>query len=202
VVATTRAVSTASRRQAILDAALHCFTESGYAATNVEDIRDRSGASIGSIYHHFGGKEQIAAALYLEALCRYQEGFIAELGAHRDPEAGVKAVVRYHLHWVAEHGALARFFLTHRPPEVRMASQGVTDDLNHDFFARIAEWFVPHMKAGRIRKLPTDLLTAVLVAPAHYFSLLWTSGQSETRIERASAALADAAWQALGMGGE
>ncbi len=32
----------------------------------MEDIRKLSGASIGSIYHHFANKELLARALYLE----------------------------------------------------------------------------------------------------------------------------------------
>jgi len=38
------------------------------------DIRVRARASIGSIYHHFRSKEQLAAALYVEGLRDYQEG--------------------------------------------------------------------------------------------------------------------------------
>ena len=34
----------------------------------------RARASIGSIYHHFRSKEQLAAALYVEGLRDYQEG--------------------------------------------------------------------------------------------------------------------------------
>jgi AcrR family transcriptional regulator len=56
------------RQEAILSAALECFTSRGFAATTVEEIRRRSGASIGSIYHHFGGKEGLAAELCVEGL--------------------------------------------------------------------------------------------------------------------------------------
>ena len=38
-------------------------------ATTVDDIRERSGVSVGSLYHHFpGGKEAIAEGRELEAL--------------------------------------------------------------------------------------------------------------------------------------
>ena len=57
---------TATRRKEILQAALSCFSEQGFDATTVEQIRHRSGASTGSIYHHFKNKAHIAAALYLE----------------------------------------------------------------------------------------------------------------------------------------
>jgi AcrR family transcriptional regulator len=46
----------ADRKQEILDAALRGFAEKGLAGTTVEEVRRRSGASVGSIYHHFGDK--------------------------------------------------------------------------------------------------------------------------------------------------
>src|SRR5438067_10900122 len=71
---TARRVTTAARRQVILDAALGLFTTRGLRATSVEDIRSASGASNGSLYHHFGSKEGIAAALYAAAIEDYQRG--------------------------------------------------------------------------------------------------------------------------------
>src|SRR5207244_57647 len=82
-------------------------------------VRRRSGASIGSIYHHFGSKEELAAALYVEGLRDYQNGYLRELEQHSGAEAAVKAVVRYHLNWIAAHQDLARFLFQHRDPELR-----------------------------------------------------------------------------------
>src|SRR5438128_515002 len=91
------------RQSAILDAALRCFQRDGYAATTIEAICAAAGASVGSVYHHFGGKDRIAATLYVDALASYQDGFLEELRSHDDARAGVEAVVRYHLRWVREH---------------------------------------------------------------------------------------------------
>ena len=57
-----------SRKDEILQAALACFSEHGVDATTIEMIRDRSGASIGSLYHHFGNKERIHGELYLAGI--------------------------------------------------------------------------------------------------------------------------------------
>jgi AcrR family transcriptional regulator len=46
----TRVRATATRRRAILEAGLACFTARGIAATTMDDIRAASGASIGSIF--------------------------------------------------------------------------------------------------------------------------------------------------------
>ena len=52
----------------ILNAALRLFTGRGYFNTSVQDIAHGSGASIGSIYHHFKDKEGVARALYRREL--------------------------------------------------------------------------------------------------------------------------------------
>src|SRR5689334_15109828 len=100
---------------AILDAALDAFDQKGYHAATIEDVRERSGASVGSIYHHFGGKEQLAAALYVAILGDYQDGFLAALRRHRSARAGVRAVVIHHVEWVQAHPREARYLLAERP---------------------------------------------------------------------------------------
>jgi AcrR family transcriptional regulator len=76
----------ADRRREILDAALACFVEKGLVVTTIDEIRLAAGASIGSLYHHFDSKEDLAAALYVEGLRDYQEGAVAELHAHPGAE--------------------------------------------------------------------------------------------------------------------
>src|SRR5215203_1122980 len=108
------ATATSVRREEILSAALSAFTEKGFAAATIEDVRRLSGASTGSIYHHFGGKEGLAAALYVDGLAGYQDGFLAQLRRARDAEAAIKALVRHHLRWVEANPDLARFILGRR----------------------------------------------------------------------------------------
>ena len=56
--------ATTDRRQDILNAALACATEGGVDAVTIDGVRARCGASVGSIYHHFGNKDGIVAALF------------------------------------------------------------------------------------------------------------------------------------------
>src|SRR5262245_62022698 len=99
------------RRRIILRTALDGFTARGISATTIEDIRAKSGASIGSIYHHFGSKENLAATLYVEGLRDYQAGLLKDLRRCRSAETGIKAVVAYHLAWIRDHANWARYLL-------------------------------------------------------------------------------------------
>lgn len=49
--------------QAILDAALTCFSQQGYRGTSIKDIAARAGISTGRVYHHFHAKIDIFTRL-------------------------------------------------------------------------------------------------------------------------------------------
>ncbi len=55
---------TDATQQRILDAATDVFAARGFAASTMADIVARSGASVGSIYHHFGGKKELFLAIF------------------------------------------------------------------------------------------------------------------------------------------
>jgi AcrR family transcriptional regulator len=54
----------AATRQGFLDAARAVFGEQGFAEASVAEIVRRAGSSVGSMYHHFGGKNELFVALY------------------------------------------------------------------------------------------------------------------------------------------
>lgn len=195
--ASPRASATAARREGILDAALELFNERGFAATTIADVRERSGASTGSIYHHFGSKEELAAALYVESLAGYQEGVLAALSEHPRAEEGIRAVVRHHVRWMAANPDRARYLLGSRPPEVVLATRLPLRDLNRALFRAVSVWAEPHVTAGRLRPLPPDLFHAIVLGPSQEYGRLWLADRVATGIEDAVEVLSDAAWAAV-----
>jgi len=182
---------------AILDAALHAFTEKGYAAATIDDVRERSGASIGSIYHHFGGKEQLAATLYVRVLGDYQDGFLAALRAHRGARAGIRGAIVHHVEWVRAKPDLARYLLARSGPEIDRAGGGALRERNRAFLAGVRDWLAPHIAAGAVRDVPLDVLSALWIGAAQEWSRHWLEDEALTPPGRASRLLADAAWLAL-----
>lgn len=59
-----RWAKTDATQQRILDAATDVFAARGFTAATMADIVDHSGASVGSIYHHFGGKKELFLAIF------------------------------------------------------------------------------------------------------------------------------------------
>ncbi len=59
-----RWAKTDGTQQRILDAATDVFAARGFTTATMADIVDHSRASIGSIYHHFGGKKELFLAIF------------------------------------------------------------------------------------------------------------------------------------------
>jgi AcrR family transcriptional regulator len=59
----------------VLDAALDVFWRQGFEGTSVADLTAATGVAAPGLYAAFGNKE----ALFLKALDRYQEGYLAEV---------------------------------------------------------------------------------------------------------------------------
>lgn len=182
-------------RERVLAAALACFARAGVVATTLEDIRKESGASIGAIYHHFADKQQLAAAVYVDGMARYQEAFLAELRAHPGAEAGVRAIVAFHLRWCASDRDLARYLLTQR------AEAGAVDpalaERNRAFFGEVARWWRPHAEYGVLRDLDLDLVHALWLGPSQEYCRHWLAGRARRVPSAVARELADSAWRSL-----
>jgi AcrR family transcriptional regulator len=58
----TQAERRASTRTALLDAAIDCLVEEGYANTTTRRIAERAGVTPGAVHHHFSGKAELLSA--------------------------------------------------------------------------------------------------------------------------------------------
>ena len=85
---------TSDSRQRILDAAVACLVEAGYAGTTTLTIQARAGVSRGRLLHHFPSKETllVAAAQHLAA-SRFSHDGLAAADLPADPAARIDAAV-------------------------------------------------------------------------------------------------------------
>src|SRR5690242_3019181 len=60
-------------RAALLAAAREAFAAGGFADANITDVVARAGASVGSLYHHFGGKADLYLALFEDYQVRQEQ---------------------------------------------------------------------------------------------------------------------------------
>lgn len=103
-------------RTTLLEAARDVFTEVGYTEANVADVVARAGSSVGSMYHHFGGKADLYLALFDEHQSRQEaraDAAVRQARANGEQDALLLFVAgsRAFLRGSWEERDLARLFL-------------------------------------------------------------------------------------------
>ena len=192
-----RSASAARRRQAILEAALGCFSTIGYDRTTLADIRERAGASTGSIYHHFGSKERIAAELYLQGVRQTQEAGIDALLRSRTARTGIAAQVASYVDWVVAHPDYARFLFSTRHERFLEDEEPEIAARNVEAHQRAARWIADRVAAGELPDIEPALRWALVFGPCRHWAGSWLRGTTSTTPTEAKRVLAVAALGAL-----
>ena len=104
-------------RATLLEAAREVFAVSGFAEANIADVVARAGASVGSLYHHFGGKADLYLALFEDYQSRQEDRAAAAVRTARgrgvtEPADLFLAGAAAYLRGCWDERALARMFLT------------------------------------------------------------------------------------------
>jgi AcrR family transcriptional regulator len=187
--------STGPRRQAILDAALQVFTAKSLMSATMEDIRAESGASTGSIYHHFPGKEHLIAALYVDGYQDLHRAMRSAFDASPAPAAGVQALVDSHLGWFERHELLGRFLLQAAGTEYVAACAPVIQQEIVEFEALVLAWLEPAIAAGAIVRMPKSMYVPLIIGPCREMIRRWEAGRAILADIRQP--LAEAVWRSL-----
>src|SRR5690606_1436153 len=129
-------------------------------------IRERSGASTGSIYHFFGGKASLAAALLEEAVAGWSAAGPDALDPAGDAERSIRASVGGFVAWGTANPALFRFL-----DEIRTLA--ATDRELADLRERLEAGqqvarrrYENAARDGRVRGLPWPLAHSLMLGPA------------------------------------
>jgi AcrR family transcriptional regulator len=191
-----RNTTTEARRKAILQAALTLFLDKGFTDTTMEDIRQLSGASTGSIYHHFSNKESIALDIYREGRDEVNKVLRAALQTDQ-PQAGIQAAVHAYLDWFAQHSDVGQYLLQaanteYLGPQVAVLRRHL--DLFSDY---LLEWLQPFIDAGLVKRYPPQLYAPLVLGPCREFARRWLATRSLAELTEAREPLAVAAWLVL-----
>ena len=107
----------------ILDAARRLVVDGGARAATVSRLVEVSGAPKGSIYHRFGGIDDLLGALWLRTVRRSQEAFVAALDEADAVEAAVAAALSLH-DFAASHPEDARLLASVRREDLVHTGSG------------------------------------------------------------------------------
>lgn len=180
-------------KQRLLDAALAAHEAGEFT---VQAVQAASGVSLGSLYHHFGNFDGLAAALYARCLAELLDGVVAKLERARTARTGVTAIVTAYLSFVMDQPAKARFIHSSAYAAYLPAYADMIAETKRPRMARIKEWLAPHVAAGSIVDLTDPLTEMLLIGPVAELSRRWLSG-ADIDLARVTKLLPPRIWAAL-----
>lgn len=160
--------SDASTRK-VLKAALSLFARQGFRATTMRQIARRSGHSVGNLYHHFGGKEEIFQKLidqYWEVLLDPELPLNKIFAAARFPEdleemaAAIEQVVAGNAPYIL---LIYIDVIEFKGKHIRAFYQNMADRFAATYAERLAE----RRQAGELGDV--DPLVGVMLATRWFF---------------------------------
>lgn len=181
----------------LLDAALEVYSSVGQPGFTVQAVTARSGVSLGSLYHHFGSFEGLAAALYtrcMEQLCR---DVITALERSRTARTGVRALVESYLRFTEERPDVALFihvsshsaYLASHADQIQAAREPMRE--------AIAGWLRPRVESGEVAPIPPELIEVLVIGPLTEAARRWLSSTYDMDMRQAARVLPDRVWRSL-----
>lgn len=147
----------ASKRVAVVDAALACVAERGLKATTVDDVARAAGMSRATLYRTLpGGRDDVIRAMAETELARFFSTLAVSMGGAKDLEAALVAGITTTAQWVQDSGAIQTMLAIEPNELLRNISFGEMDHalsvassfsapfygrwLEHEQALRAAEW--------------------------------------------------------------
>lgn len=186
-----------ANKRHILNCALACFDEQGLEVTTIDTIRRRAQSSIGTIYHHFGNKEGLVAAIFLAALDDQLAQIEPAMKQAGDPRGAIAALVTTYMTWVTEQPKLARFMFQARSLVAASGFKSELDARNKRRFGSLLTYLVQGVEKGEIRALPRETYASLLIGQAENYCRAWLSGRVKGTPAEHAGVFAEAAWRAV-----
>jgi len=196
---------TLAKKRKILERALSCFSQHGVENTTIDMICQATDTSVGSLYHHFGNKEAIAAAVFIEGMRDFSTLVMEylskiepkELSPQQQAEQGIKALVYANVDWISEHPTWAQFVFHHRG---MVSKGGAGDTLKTDisaFYRKLTQLMGPLIEQGVVKQLPVQVYGSFISGPVHDYARHYLAGRYPQPLTDFRETFAEGAWQAL-----
>jgi len=193
-----RDVSAFPPRQRILAAALKLFVEQGYFNTNVPDLSRDSQCSVGSIYHNFKNKEEVATALYKEGISSFRKALEESLQGISGAETTVRTIVHSFLEFSEVNYQLSKYLWLSRHNEFMTGVIYHPTRVGFDRLGRILTKTIKSgVRNGEIRQLDANLIWTILFGIPACYVRDWLDGYNKVPPGKVAPKLADICWRGL-----
>ena len=185
-------------RDRILDASLKLFVEQGYFNTNVPDISRESKCSVGSIYHHFLNKEEIADQLFKNGIQEFRAALSTAFEADDNVEATIRRLLIAFMAFAEDNQLLARYLWLNRHSEFISDKVSKPTMIGFDSFGRrLTRVIRTGAKKGEIPILKAEIFWSIVFGIPLSFIRDWLEGYTTTSPSEAAPIIAEACWSAL-----
>ncbi|MFD9338554.1 TetR/AcrR family transcriptional regulator [Streptomyces sp. NPDC060028] len=181
----------------LLTAALRVYAESGQQGFTVNAVTAASGVSLGSLYHHFGSFDGLAAALYIRCMGRLFDGMMAALERSRTARTGVLALVQAYLDFTRENQDAALFLHASAYSGYLAVHEAEIRAVKEEKLTPMAVWMWTRMEKGEIRPLPGPVVEVLVIGPPCEAARRWLSNTYDLDLDEVAKVLPDAVWRSL-----
>lgn len=202
----TRTVRRRARRDAILEAAADAFLSRGYAATSIDDIADRLGASKGRVYHYFRTKGDIFVGIHRKALEIMLDNVRRDADASATPTTRLRCMAATHARLMMDESGFMR--LAAQLAEMQLAGEGRTRQsdidevyaLRDEYEAMFEAVISEGMAAGEFVDGDPGVVTKAVLGSLNWISVWYRprSGNASRRSRDIAEAMADYVTRGVG----
>tara|TARA_R110002049_G_scaffold10127_2_gene50230 strand:+ start:22049 stop:22654 length:606 start_codon:yes stop_codon:yes gene_type:complete len=98
---TNRDETTRARRALLVETAITCFVEKGLARTGMRDIAKQAGVSVGNLYNHFPGRDDLIAEI-AQIETSGLDDIVAQVAKCADPHKAIDTLVKSYFLYCAD----------------------------------------------------------------------------------------------------
>ncbi|MFE1570854.1 TetR/AcrR family transcriptional regulator [Comamonas odontotermitis] len=153
-----RASMIEATRAKLVVAGRRAFAAQGYAQASMDELTAQAGLTRGALYHHFGGKPGLLAAVVAQMDAEMDERLEAVLQAHADPWEGFLAYCRAYLA-MAQEAEIRRIVLQDARSVLTGTDQG---EQHRKCIQFVANYLQGLMEQGVIVRASPQALARVL----------------------------------------
>ena len=165
-------------REEILEAAAHLFAQSGYDGVGMKEIASRAGISVGMLYNHFEGKEDIFRALLERYVSGIHERGDGHCGGIDSPLEQIRCRIRSAIEFYWENRNLVLIYLKMNPLRLELETSG-WERLTRDRTALLVAEAIKH---GEIVEEDPKAVAALIIGSIHRLLFVYGNEGNEEAI--------------------
>ncbi len=170
-------LSTPQSRESMLAAAVVVLRRDGAAGLRVRAVAEQAGCSTTGVYTHFGSKNGLVEALFIDGFERF-DAALAEVSGSTTPLNHLRAVSLQYRRWATQHPTYYMVMFGGAIPEFRPSEAAQLRSLQS--FAELTRWVHEAMTSGELRGEDPEWVAYHLWATIHGYVMLELASMNPT----------------------